>query len=1114
MDCYIEFAPSGKPSKVLAHNGKESQLYTSLLSVPFIENGSESLDLYGKLVSLDFLKEKHIQDENGEPVLYFMAGNSNVNPIFESFANAKAAYPDSPILTGFAKHGKIQEYNGKNYASMNQFTPIASFANILSDGNTKNDIINNLIVTGSVKGKMSWAMKLRDKVKFYLEPLNFSISAPDNTSPTSNTAKAVTEYLKSKGFPINILSEQQMIEEARKLGYENFSEVPQTLTKNERIYGLYMQSGYDFDRSYSPFKSQDEITKAIMESNIPSEYKDEYQEVLKFEDRYGHSVFVQNNTSFKTSVSPFESEVYAPRQNETFDAYKDRMMEEAISRLLGENSTDYFERIAKEAGLNDKETKSFVEKVKQFILDFADWLGKQLGLTDITPEQLSKMTNKEMFESVITSMLRGDYLDNSTNNIAKESENITLRYDNKGQHLAPNGKPSNLTEQQAKIVRTEAFKNWFGDWENEPENASKIVDENGEPKIVYHGGFEKINEFRPIAYFSTYKIAEQFASPMFRFGDETLYGEEVPTITSAFLNLRNPKKTYTDEQYESEVEGSVDSLKLLREGYDSHIHDNNEGYPYYVALYPNQIKSATENTGTFSNMSNDIRFSIIGERGAVSLNDSLQTMDNLAIAKEMLDKKKSPKAIKNATGWEYSAPENKWKLELDYGTTKDLPQLRELANNVSFNREYVNSVVYKVNSDGTYDVKMYNTEGSGGTEGRKIEYDSLSKEDLSTMMGGELANDIISEKGSDITDAWEVLYETYAEKAFEINKKYKMEVGNAIKLPRIFVAPNLFKAYPKLKDLDVVVHSLKDGEAAWDGENIILSPKAAIKNDKYIRSILIHEVQHFIQDQEGFARGGTSTEMQVDFTYEDEFILGEYANGDKSAMEFLSDSNVKYLLAESPDIRTIIEKKTKLEIKLTLKDGKLNSYDKYKKLAGEVEARNVQARAEMSKAKRLRTLLSETEEIAPEDKIYLYGSMMASSESPLKDKIIAKRKELAKAEIRKQKFEANVAKNTTQQLDMFAPNVRQGNLFEADKSQIQKDYQEIKSDVARISSELNSLINESNGMKVAPNQLDLFAPLNLDTTAKQEIEFKIATNPKYIADALIQGGYVEQDCSI
>lgn len=56
-----------------------------------------------------------------------------------------------------------------------------------------------------------------------------------------------------------------------------------------------------------------------------------------------------------------------------------------------------------------------------------------------------------------------------------------------GKLLAPNDEPSNLPERLYAIVRTKEFKDWFGDWQNDPENASKVVDKNGEPRIVYHG---------------------------------------------------------------------------------------------------------------------------------------------------------------------------------------------------------------------------------------------------------------------------------------------------------------------------------------------------------------------------------------------------------------------------------------------------------------------------------------------------------------------------------------------------------------------------------------------------------------------------------------------------
>lgn len=62
--------------------------------------------------------------------------------------------------------------------------------------------------------------------------------------------------------------------------------------------------------------------------------------------------------------------------------------------------------------------------------------------------------------------------------------------------LAPNGNKSNLNEVQYHLVRTPEFKAWFGDWENSPETASKILDDNGEPLVCYHGSNNDFNEFR------------------------------------------------------------------------------------------------------------------------------------------------------------------------------------------------------------------------------------------------------------------------------------------------------------------------------------------------------------------------------------------------------------------------------------------------------------------------------------------------------------------------------------------------------------------------------------------------------------------------------------------
>lgn len=66
----------------------------------------------------------------------------------------------------------------------------------------------------------------------------------------------------------------------------------------------------------------------------------------------------------------------------------------------------------------------------------------------------------------------------SINNILSELIDVkeNLKYSSRnGQNFA-----ENQTE-------TENFKRWFGDWQNDPAKASKVVNADGTPKVVYHG---------------------------------------------------------------------------------------------------------------------------------------------------------------------------------------------------------------------------------------------------------------------------------------------------------------------------------------------------------------------------------------------------------------------------------------------------------------------------------------------------------------------------------------------------------------------------------------------------------------------------------------------------
>ena len=54
-----------------------------------------------------------------------------------------------------------------------------------------------------------------------------------------------------------------------------------------------------------------------------------------------------------------------------------------------------------------------------------------------------------------------------------------------------------LKESKEDKIYSKEFKDWFGDWENDPEHSSKVVDKDGKPLAVYHGSFSLFDSFDP-----------------------------------------------------------------------------------------------------------------------------------------------------------------------------------------------------------------------------------------------------------------------------------------------------------------------------------------------------------------------------------------------------------------------------------------------------------------------------------------------------------------------------------------------------------------------------------------------------------------------------------------
>lgn len=204
--------------------------------------------------------------------------------------------------------------------------------------------------------------------------------------------------------------------------------------------------------------------------------------------------------------------------------------------------------------------------------------------------------------------------------------------------LAPNGKPSNLNQVQYYQVRTPEFKQWFGDWENNPSKASKILDNNGEPMVVYHGTGTEFYEFdkkkandaegrsfgvgtgKGVFAFTTDKdIAGNWANRAASRGEYKVMHDN-PQVMHVFLNIRNPiTRNDFEEMLNKKFEGYQFRIPKYRDRFIAEIYKELKSnkvdgiisdFGEITAFNPNQIKSATHNFGTFSKKSKHIHESL------------------------------------------------------------------------------------------------------------------------------------------------------------------------------------------------------------------------------------------------------------------------------------------------------------------------------------------------------------------------------------------------------------------------------------------------------------------------------------------------------------------------
>ena len=196
-----------------------------------------------------------------------------------------------------------------------------------------------------------------------------------------------------------------------------------------------------------------------------------------------------------------------------------------------------------------------------------------------------------------------------------------------------------------------------------------------------------------------------------------------------------------------------------------------------------------------------------------------------------------------------------------------------------------------------------------------------------------------------------------------------------VSLGQILDHPALFAAYPELAGIRVTVGSdmgqtLASIRETGGGFEMVLS--SGLSRDEAL-SAMLHEVQHGIQTIEGFASGGNLESAPV-------LDAAEMAKAVNKRYEARLDA---LRAAGKFDESATLDDERRAEVDRIFADEKagIGSLG-YRRLAGEVEARNTQARANLTPEQRRATPPSQTADVAESDVIVMFNGKEAAFAPP------------------------------------------------------------------------------------------------------------------------------------
>lgn len=424
----------------------------------------------------------------------------------------------------------------------------------------------------------------------------------------------------------------------------------------------------------------------------------------------GHMIKKTNPTEWRT-LSDFVSD-YLVRKGVDLNKMIDRTIERYGNRLQadeGENTRDAaLEEIvcdtlmsiasdekALNIALSTKQNKAKIAAaIKSLIIKVKDWLiGKS---TNYGAKAFAK--DLEALENLAHRF--SEAADTARENITEQSEvqngeKIDIEKYSIGStdNIVQEKFDDNVNKKINNITQSKQFIRWFGDWQNSPAKASKAVDNNGEPLVLYHQTGKEFTTFdakqkgsgefdseMPTGIFmkptnNDIGVGGNIQMPLYasiknplivnnrselvKFYDKNVQGytkaksaidsvneeykakfnEEMKRENEEYQKLWNAKKNgeISEEEYQKSI--SRDALDEIMEEWENKVNEasrnakaliddyfqnsnydgvivNNDVGSFgrstktFIAFENTQVKSATDNIGTFDGNNPDIRYSL------------------------------------------------------------------------------------------------------------------------------------------------------------------------------------------------------------------------------------------------------------------------------------------------------------------------------------------------------------------------------------------------------------------------------------------------------------------------------------------------------------------------